>query len=1774
MHQTSTAPKSIIPRAVLTAAGVLAAAALVMALADRPAFAQGPYEVEYPENGRGAVAVFTAQDPEGDLITWTIGGTDAEKLSLSSTGVLSFKSRPDFEAPVDDEANNTYLVTVSAADTAGSNTTLTASVTVTVTNIEEAGVATLPRVPRQEVALQATLTDPDKITAGTTTWQWAWSTSSSSSGTWTNIPGATADSYEPTAADVGRYLRATATYDDGHGDGKVARVISAAAVATKLYSAPEFDSTTTRRIAEDASAGDAVGAPVVARHNANDVLTYTMTLGDNTPADYFTINRSTGQISVGSAAVLDHDGDTPSYTVTVTAADPASKSASTTVTIQVTNVDEPPRNIASSTTNTTDFTGCSGTTIKYLREGDSETTALCTYTATDPEGNQHLEWSLAGADAADFHISNEIGSAGQLSFRSVPDYESPDDSGTDNTYNVTVRASDRTGNVASLNLIVGVDNHEETGEVTFGRLQPAVGVKFTAKVVDPDGRATRPTDDNLTSDATWTWGRCDTSGASECDAITGATSATYTPTSDDFDKYLEARASYLDAESGTTPRTVRRTVPYAVLAADADNTRPAFASRSHTFTIPENTTSGTAVGTAVAATDGDAPTQRLTYALSGSNASSFRINAAKGQISVGPDAVLNYESGRRSYSLSVQATDPFGLTASAARVTINVTNQAEKPVFDDPDTLVYYKERGQDPVATYDADDPERSTVIWSLGGTNATAFEITQRGVLSFRSPPSYSCTTENNRYSVTIKASDGLLTTDQAVTVRVENIEDSGVVGLSSLLPQEGIALTATLTDPDGGYGACSTTALAVLDPDTADHAESQVKWQWARSTNGRTWVNIVEDNPDRKYTPVEEDVGKFLRATASYRDYLSSDYEIKTASQISANKVRIRRYTAPVFEDSEGKTLANTTRTVTENAAAGSAVGAPVAATHNAGQVLTYALATGVDAESFTIDSGTGQIRVASGASIDHETKDTYTVTVEARDADPTATTIGVTITVIDVNEHPAVIIGDSAVNVAENTAASDNVHEYRIRTEQEDTQNDIKWTLSGADADEFTIGSDGSLKFEESPNYEAPTDAGRNNRYNVKVEATDAEGKNAYLAVTVTVTNVQEAGAVTLSTVQPEVGASLSASLADPDGVISGTTTWQWSKTTSLQTECPSDALTHDQSGWTDIASATSARYTPIAADATSCLRVVATYRDRLASGRKVSSLSSVFPVQARDTSNQPPVFPNQNAAQTITVAENTTTALSPRVKANDEGDQDNLTYTLSGTDAASFSIVRGNAADVTDKAGELSPASGTVLDYESKPTYRVTVKATDPSGRSASVAVTIKVTDVNEAPTLTLDSFVVSGASVVDYPETGSGPVGTYTAAGTKATGIRWSLSGTDSGDFRISNAGVLTFASQPNFESPADSNRDNVYEVTVRARNSSGNFALRSVTVSVGNVDEPGRVSLSRTSASVGTALTASLTDGDGGVSTIAWQWSRSLDGATRFTVIAGATSATYTPVQDDVGKYLRATASYPDDQGTGKSASTVTASPVTSLPDSDGRVTLSASRPAVGTAVTATLTDPNTPISNVTWQWSRAATTAGPWIDVPGAVAASYTPVANDTGRYLRAEATYDDSRGFGRTASAVTSSAVTTLTDTAGTVALSSAQPAAGTALTATLTDPDTPISNLSWQWFAAATSTGPWATIVGASSASYTPVDADIGRYLRAQASYDDARGDDKTASATSSNAVQRVQTLQERYDANGNGQIDRSEAIQAINDYLIAGTLTRAETLEVIRLYLIG
>ncbi len=63
------------------------------------------------------ITTFQAYDADGDIISYSISGTDADLLSIgSSSGVLSFIDPPDYENPQDNDLDNIYVLTVTASD--------------------------------------------------------------------------------------------------------------------------------------------------------------------------------------------------------------------------------------------------------------------------------------------------------------------------------------------------------------------------------------------------------------------------------------------------------------------------------------------------------------------------------------------------------------------------------------------------------------------------------------------------------------------------------------------------------------------------------------------------------------------------------------------------------------------------------------------------------------------------------------------------------------------------------------------------------------------------------------------------------------------------------------------------------------------------------------------------------------------------------------------------------------------------------------------------------------------------------------------------------------------------------------------------------------------------------------------------------------------------------------------------------------------------------------------------------------------------------------------------------------------------------------------------------------------------------------------------------------------------------------------------------------------------------------------------------------------------
>ncbi len=195
---------------------------------------------------------------------------------------------------------------------------------------------------------------------------------------------------------------------------------------------------------------------------------------------------------------------------------------------------------------------------------------------------------------------------------------------------------------------------------------------------------------------------------------------------------------------------------------------------------------------------------------------------------------------------------------------------------------------------------------------------------------------------------------------------------------------------------------------------------------------------------------------------------------------------------------------------------------------------------------------------------------------------------------------------------------------------------------------------------------------------------------------------------------------------------------------------------------------------------------------------------------------------------------------------------------------------------------------------------------------------------NTAPSITT-------SAALRHAENDVAAVTTLSATDAEGDTITWSLTGTDAGLFEVdATSGLLTFNTPPNFEDAQDEDGDNSYQVTVTATDDGtpSESSTLEVTVRVTNKNEPGRIGPITGTAQVGQTLTAGeVTDPDGIITSIEYEWGRALPGE-RHLGIRGAQQRTYTLVEDDIGNTIEVFASYQDGFGFDADERDVTSAP------------------------------------------------------------------------------------------------------------------------------------------------------------------------------------------------------------------------------------------------------
>ena len=912
------------------------------------------------------------------------------------------------------------------------------------------------------------------------------------------------------------------------------------------------------------------------------------------------------------------------------------------------------------------------------------------------------------------------------------------------------------------------------------------------------------------------------------------------------------------------------------------------------------------------------------------------------------------------------------------------------------------------------ATDPDSDTLTYSLENAGVSYFGIDSwTGQLLVGSPLDYET---GGSYTVKVIATDtSKLSKDSiTVTITVNDVDEPGTVSLSWKQPQVGTELEAALADPDGGV--------------------SGTTWQWSSSnTKGGDYSDISATSAS--YTPLTGDVGKYLRATASYT---AGEGSGKTAEMVSYRQVREEPSDngAPAFPAPEdigggyGCSGSDPDRGVCmyvkRSAPVGAEIYQPARAEDPDDDEVRYSL-EGNDATSFDIVASTGYLFTKQlFRDVD---KSAYTVTIKATDPSGDSGTIKATITPSG-SKGPPVVEGPDEIRYPENGT-------WRVAAyTAENTRGPITgWIISvqpgGGDGDYFDIDDDGVLTFEDPPDYENPNDENRDNKYSFSIMAYDTNPPNrerprqTIVSVKVIVTDVEEqepleiTGSDSVNYSEDRTDAVATYNVTD-----AGNNQVAW----TLSGDDADDFSISDNGQLTFKTSPD--REAPTDADTDSVYLVTV----NASAGGNTADLSVTVTVTEV---NEPPAFPDGSGTRSIPENTQSGEPIGEPVEANDPED-DPLEYSLGGQDAKSFNI--------DPSTGQLRTKNP--LDHEDKDTYTVQVLVTETTeegnkeGKSArgargargvkgapgvrdvrgvdsqpasSTTITINVVDENEPPEVT-------DLTDVDYAENDTAEVYTYTASDPEGAIITWSLSGDDAEKFSI-DGGVLKFITPPDYEEPGDANTDNDYLVTVVATDGTNPDEL-AVTVTVTDVNEPPAFSEETTTrtiaentgagANIGAVITASDPDADATLT-----YTLEGDGAASFEIDESSGQLqTKAELNYETKSTYTVTVSVSDGQdAAGNDDTSIEVTITVNNVEEPGTVTFSPTHPQVDALLTATLDDPDGDVSGVTWRWESSSDQTN-WAVIDGATTDTYMPVEANVGDHLRVTASYTDGHGPGKSA------------------------------------------------------------------------------------------------------------------------------------------------------------
>ena len=1100
---------------------------------------------------------------------------------------------------------------------------------------------------------------------------------------------------------------------------------------------------TVNAVDENAAVGTVVGITASASDGDATNNTISYSLQDN-DGGRFAIDSASGVVTVAGAIDRELDGASRNITVRATSSDGSFTDQG--LVIGINDVDESDVGSvsdANATVNAVDENAAVGTVVGITAsasDGDATNNTI-SYSLQDNDGGRFAIDSASGVVTVAGAIDRELDGASR---------------------NITVRATSSDGSFTDQGLVIGINDVDESdvGSVSDTNAtvnavdeNAAVGTVVGITASASDGDATNNTISYSLQDNDG--GRFAIDSASGVVTVAGAIDRE----SDGASRSITVRATSSDGSFTDQGLVI------GINDVDESDVGSVSDTNATVNAVDENAAVGTVVGITASASDGDATNNTISYSLQDNDGGRFAIDSASGVVTVA--GAIDRELDGASRNITVRATSSDGsFTDQGLVIGINDVDESDVGTVSDANATVNAVDENAAVgtvvgiTASASDGDATNNTISYSLQDNDGGRFAIdSASGVVTVAGAIDRELDGASRNITVRATSSDGSFT-DQGLVIGINDVDESDIGSVSDT------NATVNAVDENAAVGTVVGITASASDGDATNNT---VSYSLQDNDGGRfaidsaSGVVTIAGAIDRESDGASRSIT--VRATSSDGSFTDQGLVI------GINDV----------DESDVGSVSDANATVNavdENAAVGTVVGITASASDGdaTNNTISYSLQDN-DGGRFAINATTGVVSV-NGA-LDFEAFTSHNIIVRATSDDSSFSTQGFTIAVTDVNESGIGLMSDAdgvADTVAEVSPIGTSVGVTAVATDPDPSDN-VTYSLDDSAGGLFAVdGTTGVVTVNGLLDAESATS------HKIIVRATSDDTTFATADFTINVTDINEFN------VGPTADTDATPNTVSEAAVI-GTSVGVTALATDADTgDSVGFSLDDDASGRFAIDAISGVVTVNGGLDYETSTSHSITIR---ATSTDASFSTRIINIGVADVNDTAAVI---TPAQILAVAEDVGNGTSVgTVLATDADTVGSLqNWAITGGDAAGVFAIDA-------LTGELTIANNTFLDFETTPSYVLSLQVDDGVNPSEIETVTVNIVDANDAPIVNDQVFGIGENS----PNAAS--IGTVVASDINAgQSLTYAIiGGTGQPAFAINSAtGELTVAdsSRLNFE--------------------------------------------------------------------------------------------------------------------------------------------------------------------------------------------------------------------------------------------------------------------------------------------------------------------------------------------------------------------------------------